>query len=85
MKTALALIFVICSIHLVHSKSNNKTYPLLIGSYTSSSTNDGIYVYDFNSQTGEVNLKSKVSGEENPSKFKNCLSDPRDGSNDHSV
>jgi len=67
MKTAIALIFVLCSINLVHSQSNNKTYSLLIGTYTSSSTSDGIYVYDFNSQTGEVNLKSKISGEENPS------------------
>jgi 6-phosphogluconolactonase len=66
MKTAIALIFVLCSINLVYSQGNNKTYPLLIGSYTSSGTNDGIYVYDFNGQTGEFNIKSKVSGEENP-------------------
>jgi 6-phosphogluconolactonase len=67
MKTAIALIFVLCSINLVHSQNDHKTYSLLIGTYTKSITNDGIYVYDFNSQTGEVNLKSKVSGEENPS------------------
>lgn len=68
MKTAIALIFVLCFINLVHSQSNNnKTYTLLIGTYTSSSTSDGIYVYDFNSQTGDANLKSKVSGVENPS------------------
>ncbi len=67
MKTAFVLIFVLCAINLVHSQGNNKTYPLLIGTYTSSPSSDGIYVYDFNSQTGEVNLKSKVSGEENPS------------------
>jgi 6-phosphogluconolactonase len=67
MKTAIILIFVLCSINLVHSQSDHKTYSLLIGTYTKSITNDGIYVYDFNSQTGEVNLKSKVSGEENPS------------------
>ena len=67
MKIAFALIFVLCSINLVHSQSDHKTYSLLIGTYTKSITNDGIYIYDFNSQTGEVNLKSKVSGEENPS------------------
>lgn len=67
MKTAIALIFVLCAVNLVHSQNSNKTYTLLIGTYTSSSAKDGIYVYDFNSQTGEVNLKSKVSGEENPS------------------
>lgn len=67
MKTAIALILALCSINLVHSQSNNKSYSLLIGTYTKSSTNDGIYVYDFNSQTAEVILKSKISGEENPS------------------
>jgi len=66
-KTAITLIFVLCSVNLVHSQSNNKIYPLLIGTYTSSGTSDGIYVYDFNSQTGDVHLKTKVSGEENPS------------------
>ncbi len=67
MKIAVALILVLGTINLVQSQSDHKTYLLLIGTYTKSSTNDGIYVYDFNSQTGEVNLKSKVSGEENPS------------------
>lgn len=67
MKTAIALILVLCSINLVHSRDNNKTYALLIGTYTSSGTNAGIYVYDFNSRTGDVNLKSKVAGEESPS------------------
>lgn len=67
MKTAIALILTVCSIHLVHGQSKDKSYPLLIGTYTKSGANDGIYVYDFNSQSGEVNLKSKVSGEENPS------------------
>ncbi len=67
MKTAIALIFVLCSINWAHSQRNNKAYTLLIGTYTSSGTSAGIYVYDFNSQTGDVTLKSKVSGEENPS------------------
>lgn len=68
MRTIIAMIFVLCFGNLVQGQSNNnKTYKLLIGTYTSSDTSDGIYVYDFNSQTGDVNLKSKVSGEENPS------------------
>lgn len=68
MKTTIALIFVMCFGNFVQGQGNNsKTYKLLVGTYTSSSTNDGIFVYDFNSQTGEVNLKSKISGEDNPS------------------
>jgi 6-phosphogluconolactonase len=57
-----------CFVNFVQGQGNNsKTYKLLVGTYTSSSTNDGIFVYDFNSQTGEVNLRSKISGEDNPS------------------
>lgn len=44
-----------------------QTYNLLIGSYTRSADDDGIYVYSFNSQTGDFSLKSKTSGEHNPS------------------
>lgn len=68
MKTIIALILVICFVNLVHGQSNNsKKYNLLIGTYTSPSKSDGIFVYDFDSQTGDFNFKSKVAGEENPS------------------
>jgi 6-phosphogluconolactonase len=82
MRTSIAMIFVLCFFNLVHSQSNDsKTNILLIGTYTSSGTSDGIYVYDFNSQTGDVNLKSKVSGVENPS----YLAVSSDGKNVYAV
>ncbi len=53
---------------MVHGQdSNNKSYNLLIGTYTTSSESNGLYVYDFNSQTGHTKLKSKMTGVENPS------------------
>jgi 6-phosphogluconolactonase len=52
--------------HLVHAQVNT-TYKLLIGTYTSAANSEGIFCYDFDSQTGEFNLKSKISGVENPS------------------
>jgi 6-phosphogluconolactonase len=67
MRTIIALLLVFCSVNLIHGQSNNKTYDLLIGTYTASAESDGIYVYDFNSQTGAVNMKSKISGVDNPS------------------
>jgi 6-phosphogluconolactonase len=66
MKTTITLILFLFFINLAYSQSN-KTYKLLVGTYTSAITADGIFVYDFNSQTGAVDLKSKVSGEDNPS------------------
>jgi 6-phosphogluconolactonase len=43
-----------------------QNYNLLIGSYTKSAADPGVYVYNFNSQTGDLTLKSSVTGEENP-------------------
>jgi 6-phosphogluconolactonase len=68
MRTAITMILVLCFANLLHGQKNtDKTYKLIIGTYTSSPTSDGIYVYDFNSKTGDVTLKSKISGVENPS------------------
>jgi 6-phosphogluconolactonase len=68
MKTTLTLFIVLFYFSLVSGQNQeNKICTLLIGTYTSSSQNDGIYNYDFNMQTGDFNLKSKVSGVENPS------------------
>jgi 6-phosphogluconolactonase len=40
---------------------------LVIGSYTTRDNKDGIYVYKFNTKTGDAEFVSKVNGEENPS------------------
>jgi len=88
MKNAILLIFVMCFANLAQGQSNNsKTSKLLIGTYTTSATSDGIYVYDFDNSTGAVNLKSKISGVENPSylaisrngKFVYAVNEVKDG------
>jgi 6-phosphogluconolactonase len=65
MKKLISVIILICFINQAHGQ--NKIYTLLIDTYVSSSSNDGIYVYDFNSQNGDYKFKSKVAGEDKPS------------------
>jgi 6-phosphogluconolactonase len=65
MKKLISVIILICFFNLTFGQ--NQTYTLLIDTYVSSSGNDGIYVYDFNSQTGDFKFKSKVAGEDKPS------------------
>ena len=54
-----------------HPKKNLNN--LIIGTYTNSGKSQGIYVYSFNSGTGDVNFRSVARGVENPSYL--CLSD----------
>ncbi len=42
-------------------------FDLLIGTYTSNNTSEGIYVYTFDSETGELKYKNKATGIDNPS------------------
>lgn len=65
MEKLISVIILICFFNLTFGQ--NQTYTLLIDTYVSSSGNDGIYVYDFNSQTGDFKFKSKVEGEDKPS------------------
>jgi 6-phosphogluconolactonase len=68
MKLLISLIFLVCFNNLAHCQTkNNRTYNLLIGTYTDGKNSDGIYIYNFNSQTGDFHFKSKVAGIENPS------------------
>ncbi|HCI54527.1 MAG TPA: lactonase family protein [Bacteroidales bacterium] len=67
MKKIFYIILIICLCGLFQFQTESSIQKLLIGSYTSSSKSDGIYVYAFNSKTGDAELISKVSGEENPS------------------
>lgn len=60
----LVLIFISCS---VFAQKKNASYDLLIGTYTGSSGSKGIYVYNFNSKTGEFSYKSEIDGVKNPS------------------
>ncbi|HYK77487.1 MAG TPA: lactonase family protein [Daejeonella sp.] len=45
----------------------HQTYFLLIGAYTHTGKSKGIYVYEFDSRTGNFNYKSSALGIENPS------------------
>jgi 6-phosphogluconolactonase len=68
MKTIISLIIAICFINLAQGQDTKpRKFNLLIGTYTNTSRDNGIYVYDFNVQSGEFIYKSKVAGGENPS------------------
>lgn len=49
------------------AQQKDKTYNLLIGTYTQPGKSDGIYVYTFNASTGELKPKSSVTNIKNPS------------------
>ncbi|WP_417369936.1 lactonase family protein [Flavobacterium beibuense] len=48
----------------LHAQDN---YNLIIGTYTNACESEGIYVYDFNTKTGEATLKNSSEGVINPS------------------
>lgn len=56
MKKLILLLIVICTVNI----ANAQNYNLLIGTYTNKGNSEGIYVYDFNSTTGETKLKNSV-------------------------
>ena len=67
MKITITLILSVCFFTLVQGQKNEaETYNLLVGTYASAKS-DGIYCYLFNVKTGDFELKSKISGVENPS------------------
>lgn len=73
MKTCFIAILLTCFLSVTNGqKSKGNTYKLIIDAYTNDKyenvpEKDGIFVYEFNSVTGDFTLKSKVSGEGNPS------------------
>ncbi len=67
MRHAISMVLIACLVCLIQCQNDNqKSNTLIVGTY-STVDNDGIYVYDFNSQTGDFMLKSKIAGVENPS------------------
>lgn len=63
-----ALLLTLCGYSIVKGQpSEGNEYNLLIGTYTKPGKSEGIYVYRFNTETGEFSFKSKASGVENPS------------------
>ena len=68
MKLILVPFILMCFFNSSDTQDSKRTlFNLLIGTYTSSGKSEGIYVYNFNSQTGEFSYKSKAAGVENPS------------------
>ena len=69
MKIIIPLLLILCMMNTSQGQKTdqNKSLFLIVGTYTANAKNDGIFVYDFNSLTGDYALKSKLAGEENPS------------------
>ena len=51
----------------VMAQQKSKSFNLLVGTYTKPGKSEGIYVYSFDSSTGELVAKSKATGINNPS------------------
>ena len=65
MKNSFALLLFIFIITSVQAQKNK--FNLLIGTYTTKCESKGIYVYDFDSNTGNTNLKNTTENVINPS------------------
>ena len=63
----LLLLAAVCNNSPAQKAEQKSSSYILIGTYTGTGKDDGIFVYSFNSNTGDFELKSKISGEENPS------------------
>lgn len=62
------LLLSMCFIASVKAQTpTNPVCNLLVGTYTSSDKSQGIYVYSFNTETGEFTYKAEASGIKNPS------------------
>jgi 6-phosphogluconolactonase len=65
MKKNLAFLLII--MFFIHSNAQQNHVTLLVGTYTSSCKSDGIYVYDFNTDTAEFQLQHSTENVINPS------------------
>ncbi len=60
--------FLLCTFGIVYGQSViNVRYNLLIGTYTTPTSKDGIWVYEFNTLTGDFIYRSKTKDIESPS------------------
>jgi 6-phosphogluconolactonase len=69
MKLALVVtVFLSCALSTkpIQAQNMSEVYNLIVGTYTSGISN-GIYVYSFNTETGDFNYKSEIGGIKNPS------------------
>ena len=66
MKTITTFSLIIGAIFMANAQSS-KTYNLIVGTYTNPGKSNGMYVYTFNSETGELNYKAESPAIKNPS------------------
>lgn len=66
MRSIFTISFILLSVTMFAQKKE-KTYNLLIGTYTQPGKSDGIYVYSFNASTGDLTPKAAATGIRNPS------------------
>jgi 6-phosphogluconolactonase len=82
MKILFFLFVSIISFHSAMAQSEkDKSYYLLVGTYTNEAKSNGIHVYTFNSETGDFEEKSKITDIKNPS----YLAVSNDGKNVYAV
>lgn len=68
MKVTLVLLLFMGFLSMVQGQvSTGAIFNLLIGTYTSPGQSEGIYIYTFNSETGEFKYKAEAKGITNPS------------------
>jgi 6-phosphogluconolactonase (cycloisomerase 2 family) len=65
-KHSYLLLLLVLTSHFVFSQDSTRTY-LFVGSYTSGEGSEGIYVYDFNSNTGQLKEIEREGNLVNPS------------------
>ena len=67
MKLILLLLLLFCFSSMAQGQTSDTIYNLLVGTYTTDGKSQGIYVYSFNTQTGEWANKAEALGIRNPS------------------
>ena len=66
MKSLITFSLIIGSI-LMSNAQSAKTYNLIVGTYTNHGKSNGMYIYTFNSETGELSFKAESPAIKNPS------------------
>ncbi|HEY5748840.1 MAG TPA: lactonase family protein [Chryseolinea sp.] len=67
MKTTISLLLMMCFFLTGNAQTSPKTFNLVVGTYTNPGKSNGIYVYSFNSGTGELTYKAESAPIKNPS------------------
>ncbi len=61
------LLFILCALFIFGCTKTETKFDLIIGTYTNTGTSEGIYVYTFDSETGQLEYKNKTTDIDNPS------------------